>query len=698
MSASRSGRPSPRATADSQAVVSRVLLRYALTVVLAVATTLMFWSGAMAAGPPVNIATPFDIQPPGPSVAVDSGGNAIIAWANDKDLAGAPDLVQYCVLPAGGTTCAHSGSIAAADSAGHVDAVRVLDDGGTLVLLADVYGAAGNHATDYEPEQEWQSTDDGASWTQQATGLSVSSGIVNADTVPVDAVILPGTGGLGYGWATAEGPPTFNAFPLAGAPECSVATCPAGFATLEPDTNPDQLGNEPGHFASIPSGPLAGVMGAFDTVESNGPLGCAQSFGDAYVYGVGAQSPTNNYNISPGQPNSAWRVPVTQADCDLEYTAVGGGPSGFGILADDLANNTVVYHRFDAATMKFDTPLATVANEGGQSPAVSQDGSGGLYATFLGEGGVGGPIRLAYSADGGNTWTVNTLNPNSDLGADDVTSDVNATGQGWAAWTDNGSVYAQSFQAADAVPPAVPATPKPTAISTSQTAGTTVGASIAVKAGTVGETDRATISGANVASAGGTVDYRLYSNPTCTPSSKVLESTAAVTAGSAAASAPVTTALAAGSYYWQVTYSGDANNQPSASTCGSEVLTVIGPATAGEGATSTEKTVTLSVNCASFPCTITITLTAPETVLIKAARAAKKKKKPKKITLATGTFTLHKAGKVTLHLSKAGRKLLSAHHGRLSASLLLSEKIDGYTVKSTKTIKIKPARKKHNKK
>ena len=73
-------------------------------------------------------------------------------------------------------------------------------------------------------------------------------------------------------------------------------------------------------------------MGVFDSVDSNGPLGCAQSFGDAYVYGAGAQSSTNNYNISPGQPNSAWRVSVTQADCDLEYTAVGGGPSGFGIL------------------------------------------------------------------------------------------------------------------------------------------------------------------------------------------------------------------------------------------------------------------------------------------------------------------------------------------------------------------------------
>ena len=111
---------------------------------LAMVLTVVASANALAAGKAVNIATPFDIQPPGPSVAVDSGGNAVIAWANDKDLGGAPDLVQYRVLPAGGSACAHSGSIAAADSAGHVDAVRVLADGGTLVLLADVFGASGN--------------------------------------------------------------------------------------------------------------------------------------------------------------------------------------------------------------------------------------------------------------------------------------------------------------------------------------------------------------------------------------------------------------------------------------------------------------------------------------------------------------------------------------------------------------------------
>ncbi len=66
----------------------------------------------------------------------------------------------------------------------------------------------------------------------------MTSGILNADTGPLSAVIVPGTGVLGFGWDTAAGAPTFNAFPLTGPPECSVATCPAGFATLEPGHQP----------------------------------------------------------------------------------------------------------------------------------------------------------------------------------------------------------------------------------------------------------------------------------------------------------------------------------------------------------------------------------------------------------------------------------------------------------------------------
>ncbi|MGZ4177738.1 MAG: hypothetical protein ACXVRW_09600 [Solirubrobacteraceae bacterium] len=419
---------------------------------LAAIATVALCASALAAGKVVTVGSPLSSQPP--SVAVDSSGDALIAWNDDKGVAGAPNFVQYCVLPLGATACSHSGNLNPADSAGFIDGVHVLVDGSTMVILADVFGAAGDNAQDYEPVQEWQSTDGGATWTIINGGLSVTNGVLNADTGPLSAVILPGTGVLGFGWDTAGGPPTFNAFPLSAPPECSKATCPAGFATLEPDTNPDQITNPAYSQFAAEAGAQPGVLGIFPTNFSNGPLGCPVqfSFGTAYVYGSGNQGAGNSYNTSPGSPGSAWKVPATQADCNVENPGVGGGPSGFGVLETNEANHTTAYHRFDAATMKFDTPLVTVANQTELYAAVSQDGAGGIYGTYLLDG-PGGPINLSYSGDGGKSFSSAVLNANKDGHDDQVTSAVNGAGQGWAAWINNGSVFAQPFQAADAISP-----------------------------------------------------------------------------------------------------------------------------------------------------------------------------------------------------------------------------------------------------
>jgi hypothetical protein len=94
---------------------------------------------------------------------------------------------------------------------------------------------------------------------------------------------------------------------------------------------------------------------------------------------------------------------------------------------------------------------ATGLRQSGQNNgALSQDGAGGIYATYL-LGGPGGPINLSYSGDGGKSFATGVLNANKAGGADKAISSVNGAGQGWATWIDNGSVFAQSFQAADAI-------------------------------------------------------------------------------------------------------------------------------------------------------------------------------------------------------------------------------------------------------
>ena len=171
---------------------TNVLRRACLTCGLAAIVALVLCTSAMAAGKVVTVGSPLTNNPP--SVAVSSTGDALIAWNDDKGVAGAPNFVQYCVLPAGATACSHSGNLDPGDSAGFIDGVHVLVDGGTMIILADVFGAAGNSAADYEPVQEWQSTDGGATWTLINGGLSVTNGNISADTGPFSAVIVPGTG------------------------------------------------------------------------------------------------------------------------------------------------------------------------------------------------------------------------------------------------------------------------------------------------------------------------------------------------------------------------------------------------------------------------------------------------------------------------------------------------------------------------
>jgi hypothetical protein len=627
-------------------------------------------ANASAVSPAVNIG---NLQFGGPpAVAVDSAGNAQIAWADEV----LPYTIHTCTLPVGATACSHI-NVLTPTGTEYIDGVKLLVDGSTIVLLADVYG----HSEENEPEQEWTSTDDGASFNAINEGKSVAEGVLSATTAPLNAVIVPGTNALGYAWVTAGGPPTFAEFPLASPPTCSVKaghTCQV--ATLQPGTE-HLLSNPHGVFAAQ-SGSNSGVLGVYETL---GPPGCPSgSFDTAFVYGSGEQGAGNSYNISPGATNSAWKVALSPGDCEVEYPAVGGGPSGFGVVESNLAAGSTVYHRFDPMTNSFDTPFVTIAGEGEESPSVNQDSAGGVYATYL--AGFRGAVRLAYSSNGGSSWSgPATLDA---AGGSALSSDVNAAGQGWATWQVGEAFYAQPFIASDSIPP--PSPPTPTTVTTSQTSGTTTGVNISVPAGTVGETDQAILTGTHAATASGTVSYGLYGTSSCTGAA-VSTSTEPVTAGKPAASAPITTALSPGTYYWKAAYSGDAANDAGASSCGSEVLTVTPPATTSGTGTSTGTTVTVTITC-SGPCTVTLTLTIPT-----ASSARKGKHKPKPLILAKGTFTLPTGGthKVTLHLTKTGRKIFAARHGRLRASLLLSEKIADHTISSTKTITITPAKHKH---
>ena len=169
--------------------------------------------------------------------------------------------------PVGATACKSSGNLIPADGAKYIDGVQAIADGGTYIS-SPTSSARRARSRHYEPVQEWQSTDGGASFGIVNGGKSVTSANLSADTGPLNAVIVPGTGVLGFGWETAGGPPTFNAFPLASPSECSKAS-PCPFATLEPNTNPDVLTNGGGSLASE-AGASPGMLGVYNTLFNDG--------------------------------------------------------------------------------------------------------------------------------------------------------------------------------------------------------------------------------------------------------------------------------------------------------------------------------------------------------------------------------------------------------------------------------------------
>ena len=162
-------------------------------------------------------------------------------------------------------------------------------------------------------------------------------------------------------------------------------------------------------------------MGVFETLFTNGPLGCAQDFGTAYVYGSGNQSSSNNYNISPGQPNSAWRVPRHAGRLQHPVRGRRRRPERFR----DPRGPSLGPDRSTTAS----TPRREIRHPAGRrrGPATSSRPRYRRTAPAASTGPTcwaasGGPVTLSYSADGGKSWSSGTLDSDSDSGVASLNS------------------------------------------------------------------------------------------------------------------------------------------------------------------------------------------------------------------------------------------------------------------------------------
>lgn len=454
-----------------------------------------------------------------PSIAVDANGTAYAAW---PDLG--TNLVDYCVLPDGATSCEFSGTLSPVNEpggsyapatfpptlSGYGRTVDLAINGNTVSIIATVIGGnVANRNGANTPTEEWLAPDGTANFTLINSGNGVaypnpawqSPPPYQAYVLPsymTDEVTVPGTGYLGQLDFSPEGPPSFQAFPdTTNPPICSDQTaCP--FATLEPTVNANPVSNFSDllerQIASATSGANPGILAEFATDQTTGPFACPNETG-VYMYGSGLESPTNDYDISPGQPNSAWKMPATliPGDCpEPNELSVGGGPSGLGLLEASFGGgSSMKYLPLDPTTGTFDQPAVTVdPNATATTPDIAQDGAGNLYATGfvyqVSPGSSGGaPLALYYSGDGGKTWQgPGALETTVQPGFSRQQIAMGADGKGWMIITANptdggtqGSVYALEFTAADAMNALGADVPAATAPAVSSNGNVTVGVS-----------------------------------------------------------------------------------------------------------------------------------------------------------------------------------------------------------------------------
>ena len=683
----------------AQASISR-RISFTITLLVSLAILLgatVFSESAFAFPSPIALDTPGDGS--APLVAYDAVSNiTYVAWADSST------GVELCIFPSGATSCEGGAPVLLLDASYPgisesntlgLGGLNILPNGDVVVIGTPV--STGSVA--------WESEPGGSAFFTSGQGLQNGGHFISpvslfrafGNTVSLDdndVALLDDYDNY------------FSDSPFSSSSP-SISSPNSNIGGQYPRKSLWTDGPEIGAIAAPP--PAASgtdiVVAVGDNYASGSTIpGCLNYSATGYGISVGSVDGTSKAH---GTLNGEGLPNYSLLTCSAEAPVLASGAGGLGVLEEEGSGPSgagsdwqIDYRPFNATATggSFGSPVelqdtTSEVLDGVSTLDVSEDNGGGVYGTWTDLHG----LEFDYSSTNGATWGGATLAPALTGGyGNQVVSGVGG-GNAVIAYTSNSGNGTQVFLlpvnyaalVADNTPAPVAA---PTTLSTSQTAGTAAGGSISVPAGTVGETDHAFLSGTNAASATGTVAYTLYSSSSCSSASKVAYSVVSVSAGSASSSAAISSVLAPGTYYWEAAYSGDASNLPSSSSCGSEVLKVTPPVALPGTGSSTSSTITISITCAITPCTITVTVTVPTAGV---SRFTAKKTKP--LVLSSGKFILRKKGpnKLTLHLTKAGKRLLAKDHGHLKALLAVIDKTAGGVI-TTHTITITPTKRRHH--
>jgi hypothetical protein len=369
-----------------------------------------------------------------PAVAVDASGTAYVVWQQSTT------KLSFCKLAGAATSC-NPVTLEVPDPTTDqfFGPPAVLLEPGHIYVLNVVVASS-----DADGLNEFVSSDGGATFSvvPHAVGFVGSGGPAGP---PVE---LPG-GDFGAGYVIPGSNPAFQANSLA-APTDESEASGAPHATLNPQpASAYTIGNLGGVFGSQLVG-SRGVLGVFEALSGKGSSACPSSANEALAYAyapVNASTTPAELSTSPGG-SSPWR-PLAKVDCDGTDPAVGGGPSGLGLLETNEAHvpnpgPLVQYRRFSPSS-GFGSSVTIATDEVGSEATLSQDSAGAVFATWL-DSSTG--VNLASSSDGGATWSKpkvlfsNGANPN---GISLLASAVGASGQGWAVYSVGSREYAQRF-------------------------------------------------------------------------------------------------------------------------------------------------------------------------------------------------------------------------------------------------------------
>ena len=366
-----------------------------------------------------------------PAVAVDASGTAYTVWQQSST------KLSFCKLATAASHCTPvTLEVADPSSAAFIGTPGVLLAPGRIYVL-DI--ASGGTA-DLNGINEFVSTDGGASFSLVPHPV----GFVGQDSSPAGpALELPGDDfGAGY---VKPGDPAFQANSLVAPTDQSLVNTPP-FATLTPQPANayvfEQLG---GAFASQLVG-STGVLGVFPGFSGKNDSPCPSSASGSLVYAyapIDASTTPGELSTSPGG-SSPWR-PLTKVDCYGVNPAVGGGPSGLGLLETDKAAAPIVQYRRFSPSSGFGPAVTIAKGEVAFYGSLSQDSAGDIFATWL-DGSTG--VDLAYSSDGGTTWSKPRIlfsNGGNPSAITLLASAVDASGQGWAVYSVGKREYAQRF-------------------------------------------------------------------------------------------------------------------------------------------------------------------------------------------------------------------------------------------------------------